>query len=39
MYLFDRYGDNITQHVIINLIVTVGPCQATGMSREEKTDS
>ena len=39
MYLFDRYDDNITQHITINLIVRVGPCQVTGMSSEEKADS
>ena len=36
---FDRCGDNITQHITINLIVTVEPCLATGTSSEEKADS
>ena len=39
MDLFDRYDDNITQHITINLIVTVGPCLATEMLSEEKADS
>ena len=39
MDLFDTYDDNITQHIIINLIVTVGPCLGTGTSSEEKADS
>ena len=36
---FDRYDDNIAQHIIINLIVVVGPCLATGTSSEVKADS
>ena len=39
MNRFDRYDDNITQHITINLIVMVGPCLATGTSNEEKADS
>ena len=37
--LFDRYDDNITQHITINLIVTVIPCLATGMLSKDKADS
>ena len=39
MDLFDRYNDNITQHITINMIVTVRPCLATGMSSEETANS
>ena len=39
MDLFDRYDDNIAQHITINLIVMVGQCLTTGASREEKADS
>ena len=35
---FDRYDDNITQHITIK-VVMVRPCLATGSSSEEKTDS
>ena len=38
MDLFDRYDDNIAQHITINLIVMVGPCLATGASSDEKAD-
>ena len=36
MDLIDRYDDNITQNITINLIVTVGLWLATGTSSEEK---
>ena len=36
---FNRYDNNIAQHITINLIVMVGPCLATGTSSEEKADS
>ena len=36
---FDRYDDNIAQHITINFIMTVGPCLATGMSSEKKAES
>ena len=39
MYLFDRYDDNISQYITINLIMTVRSCLATRMSSEEKADS
>ena len=39
MNLFDRYDDKIAQYITINLIVTVGPCLATGTLSEEKADS
>ena len=39
MDLFDRYDDNIAQHITINLIVTVGPFLATGTSSEKKANS
>ena len=36
---FDRYDDNVAQHIAISLIVTVRPCLPTLMSSEEKVDS
>ena len=39
MDLFDRYDNSITQLIIINLIVLVGPCLAIGMSSKKKADS
>ena len=36
MDLFDRYDDNITKHITINLIVTVGASLATRTMIEEK---
>ena len=39
MDLFDTYDNNIAQHITINLIVTVGPCLATGILSQEKADS
>ena len=38
MDLFDRCDDNIMQHIIINLIMMVTPCLATGMLGEGKAD-
>ena len=39
MDLFDRYDDNITQHITINLLMTVRPFLAIGLLSEEKADS
>ena len=39
MDLFDRYDDKITQHITINLIVTVRACLATGTLSKDKADS
>ena len=38
MDVFDRYDNNIAQHITINLTVTVGPCPTTGTLSEEKAD-
>ena len=39
MFLFGKHDDNISQHITINLILTVGPCLATGMLSEKKADT
>ena len=36
--LFDMYNDNISQHITINLIVTIRPCLASVTLSEKKAD-
>ena len=39
MDLFDRYDDDIAQHITISLILMVKPYLATGMLSGEEVDS